>query len=198
MKHYFSGMMIALVLVLALVVGAVAMAENTEPEAPELPPVEEVQPEQPEAQQPAGDASTNDTATNDTALQEAFDAYRAAKQSGRQEELEAELKGYVKSGKLTQEQADLILNYYKEQESLRNGTCPNCGYQFQNGFGKGGRGMGGGRGMMGGKGGRGMGGCGMRGQQPTFGQQPTDGQANGTAFVPDSQALTGMAGSEGI
>ena len=98
MKHYFSGMMIALVLVLALVVGAVALAENTEPEAPELPPVEEVQPEQPEAQQPAGDAATNDTATNDTALQEAFDAYRAAKQSGRQEELEAELKGYVESG----------------------------------------------------------------------------------------------------
>lgn len=200
MKHYFSGMMIALALVLALVVGVVALAETAEPEAPELPPVTELQPDQ-DAQQSAGDATADDTA-----LQEAFDAYRAAKESGRQEALEAELKGYVESGKLTQAQADLILNYYKEQQSLRNGTCPSCGYQFQNGngMGKGGR-MNGGHGMMGGKGGRGMmggkGGRGMMGGmfgQQAPDQQPSDGQASGTAFTPDMQAMQYPNGTEGI
>ena len=197
MKHFFSGMMIALAMVTALVVGIAALAEATEAEVPELPSVEEVQPEQ-EAQQPDQDAQqpAADAASDNTALQQAFDAYRAARQSGQQEELEAELKSYVASGKLTQEQADLILNYYKEQEALRNGTCPNCGYQFQNGFGKGGHGMGG-RGMKGGKGGRMFGGMNMPGQQP-FAQQSTDSQASGTAFEFGAQTIPFMDGTEGI
>lgn len=213
MKHFFSGMMMALALVTALIVGVVALAESAAPNANELPSVEEAQPQTPQAQQPAADAA------GDTALREAFDAYRAAKQSTRQEELEAELKGYVESGKLTQEQADLILNYYKEQQALRDGTCPGCGYQFQSG-GKGGR-MNGSRGMNGGKGGHMGGGRGMNGQsnfgqqlasgqQPSFGQQPTDGQqpapgqqpafgqGDGTAFAPDAQAMPDMSGDEGI
>ena len=107
-----------------------------------------------------------------------------------------ELKSYVASGKLTQEQADLILNYYKEQEALRNGTCPNCGYQFQNGFGKGGHGMGG-RGMKGGKGGRMFGGMNMPGQQPST-QSGTDSQASGTAFEFGAQTIPFMDGTEGI
>lgn len=195
MKHFFSGMLIAFTLVAVLITGVIALAENAVPEIPELPSVEESQPEQaqPEqdAQQPAADASSDNTA-----LQDAFDAYRAARQSGQQEELEAELKSYVASGKLTQEQADLILNYYKEQEALRNGTCPNCGYQFQNGFGKGGHGMGG-RGMKGGKGGRMFGGMNMPGQQP-FAQQSTDSQASGTAFEFGAQTIPFMDGTEGI
>ena len=195
MKHFFSGMLIAFTLVAVLITGVIALAENAAPEIPELPSVEESQPEQaqPEqdAQQPAADASSDNTA-----LQDAFDAYRAARQSGQQEELEAELKSYVASGKLTQEQADLILNYYKEQEALRNGTCPNCGYQFQNGFGKGGHGMGG-RGMKGGKGGRMFGGMNMPGQQP-FAQQSTDSQASGTAFEFGAQTIPFMDGTEGI
>ena len=197
MKHFFSGMMIALAMVTALVVGIAALAEATEAEVPELPSVEEVQPEQ-EAQQPEQDAQqpAADAASDNTALQQAFDAYRAARQSGQQEELEAELKGYVESGKLTQEQADLILNYYKEQEALRNGTCPNCGYQFQNGFGKGGHGMGG-RGMKGGKGGRMFGGMNMPGQQPST-QSGTDSQASGTAFEFGAQTIPFMDGTEGI
>ena len=197
MKHFFSGMMIALAMVTALVVGIAALAEATEAEVPELPSVEEVQPEQ-EAQQPEQDAQqpAADAASDNTALQQAFDAYRAARQSGQQEELEAELKGYVESGKLTQEQADLILNYYKEQEALRNGTCPNCGYQFQNGFGKGGHGKGG-RGMKGGKGGRMFGGMNMPSQQP-FAQQSTDSQASGTAFEFGAQTIPFMDGTEGI
>ena len=145
----------------------------------------------PAAQQPAADASSDNTA-----LQDAFNAYRTARQSDQQEELEAELKSYVASGKLTQEQADLILNYYKEQEALRNGTCPNCGYQFQNGFGKGGHGMGG-RGMKGGKGGRMFGGMNMPGQQPST-QSGTDSQASGTAFEFGAQTIPFMDGTEGI
>ncbi len=188
MKHFFSGMMMALALVTALIVGVVALAESAAPEAPELPSIEEAQPET--EQQPA------EAATDNSALMEAFDAYRAAKQSTRQEALEEELKGYVESGKLTQEQADLILNYYKEQEALRNGTCPNCGYQFQNGFGKGGHGMGG-RGMKGGKGGRMFGGMNMPGQQPST-QSGTDSQASGTAFEFGAQTIPFMDGTEGI
>lgn len=195
MKHFFSGMLIAFTLVAVLITGVIALAENAAPEIPELPSVEESQPEQaqPEqdAQQPAADASSDNTA-----LQDAFDAYRAARQSDQQEELEAELKSYVASGKLTQEQADLILNYYKEQEALRNGTCPNCGYQFQNGFGKGGHGMGG-RGVKGGKGGRMFGGMNMPGQQPST-QSGTDSQASGTAFEFGAQTIPFMDGTEGI
>ena len=195
MKHFFSGILIAFTLVAVLITGVIALAENAAPEIPELPSVEESQPEQaqPEqdAQQPAADASSDNTA-----LQDAFDAYRAARQSDQQEELEAELKGYVASGKLTQEQADLILNYYKEQEALRNGTCPNCGYQFQNGFGKGGHGMGG-SGMKGGKGGRMFGGMNMPGQQPST-QSGTDSQASGTAFEFGAQTIPFMDGTEGI
>ena len=195
MKHFFSGMLIAFTLVAVLITGVIALAENAAPEIPELPSVEESQPEQaqPEqdAQQPAADASSDNTA-----LQDAFDAYRAARQSDQQEELEVELKSYVASGKLTQEQADLILNYYKEQEALRNGTCPNCGYQFQNGFGKGGHGMGG-RGMKGGKGGRMFGGMNMPGQQPST-QSGTDSQASGTAFEFGAQTIPFMDGTEGI
>lgn len=125
MKHTFIGFMIAMTLMLALLIGAVAMAENAEPE---MPAIEQTQPEQTPAQ--------SDTST---ALQDAFKAYNDAKSSSCQDDIEAELKGYVEAGKLTQEQADLILNYYKEQQALRNGTCPSCGYQFQNGYGKGGR-----------------------------------------------------------
>ena len=144
MKHWIGRIVLALTLVLALALGVAALAENVEavPAEPEAPAAES--------------AEASDT----TALDDALDAYYAAKDSGRADELEAELKEYVAAGKMTQEQADLILNYYKEQQALRDGVCPNCGYEFQTngGFGRGGR--------MG-KGGRGMGGMhgmgGMRG-----------------------------------
>ena len=134
MKHFFSGMLIALILALALIAGVVATAENAAPDQPELPAAEALAPEQPtdgaEAQQP--DAAASDT------------------------------------GKLTREQADLILKQYTDRQALRNGTCPGCGYQFDNGAaGKGGR-MQGNRGMNGGKGGRGgrmNGGFGQQGMQ---------------------------------
>ena len=144
MKHWIGRIVLALTLVLALALGVAALAENVEAE-----------PAEPEA--PAAESAE---ASDSTALDDALDAYYAAKDDGRADELEAELKEYVAAGKMTQEQADLILNYYKEQQALRDGVCPNCGYEFQTngGFGRGGR--------MG-KGGRGMGGMhgmgGMRG-----------------------------------
>ena len=158
MKHYFCGMLIALSLALVLVMGVVALAENT-PETPELPAASDLQ-AQAEAPEAAPSADDNAQATqNDTALQEALEAYRAAKESSHEQALQEELDGYVAVGKLTREQADLIMNYYKERQALRNGTCPGCGYQFQNG--KGGRmnGMGGMNGMNG-RGGRMNGGFG--------------------------------------
>ena len=105
MKQFFSGMLITLALVLAIVVGVVAIAESAETEAPQLPATEQAPAEAaPEAEAPATES------TDSTALKEALDAYNAARQSSKVEGLEAELKGYVESGKLTQEQADLILN----------------------------------------------------------------------------------------
>ena len=144
MKHWIGRAVLALTLALALALGVAALAENVEavPAEPEAPAAES--------------AEASDT----TALDDALDAYYAAKDSGRADELEAELKEYVAAGKMTQEQADLILNYYKEQQALRDGVCPNCGYEFQTngGYGRGGRMGKGGRGM---RGSHGMGG--MRG-----------------------------------
>ena len=197
MKHYLSGIVIALSLALVLVLGVVALAEN-EPQAPELPAAGDLQApaEAPEAA-PATDDNAQ-AAQDNTALQEALDAYRAAKDSTREQALQDELDGYVAAGKLTQEQADLIMNYYKERQSMRNGTCPSCGYQFQNGMnGKGGRGGKGGRmnGGFGGKGGRGGFGGQMNGG---FGGQMTPGTPNGMSAQGDLQTAPQMAGDEGI
>lgn len=193
MKHFIHGMMISLALILALVLGVAALAENAEPEVPELPAVED-------AQAPATDGAATDS-TASTALQDALNAYDSARQSARQENLEAELKEYVEAGKLTQEQADLILNYAREQQALRNGTCPNCGYQFRNNAnGRGGKGNRGGKGGFGGKGNRG-GMFGMNGQQPFAGmngQAAPDANADGAAYMPDAQAVPFMGASEGI
>ena len=189
MKQFYSGMLITLALVLAIVMGLVAMAESAEPETALPPAVEETAPEA------AADDAAPAESTDSTALQDALNAYNAARQSTQAENLEAELNGYVASGKLTQAQADLILKYYNDQQSLRNGVCPNCGYQFENngGFGKGGRMNGGkgGRGGMGGKGGmRGFGGRSMT--APDDGQ--SSGQANGTAFDGAVQLPEGFEG----
>ena len=173
MKHYFSGMLIALSLALVLVMGVVALAENA-PETPELPAASDLQ-AQAEAETPANEPAADSQSTQDAAaLQEALQAYRAAKDSAREEALQDELDGYVAAGKLTQAQADLIMNYYKERQALRNGTCPGCGYQFQNG--NGGRGGKGGR-MNGGFGGQMMPGNNMSAQPDMQGAPQMD--ANG-------------------
>ena len=195
MKHFFSGMMIALSLALVLVLGVVALAEN-EAQPPELPAAGDLQtPPTDAAQAPADDTQ----ATQDnTALQEALQAYREARESAREQELQNELNGYVADGKLTQEQADLIMNYYKERQAMRNGTCPSCGYQFQNGKG----GMNG-RGGRGGKGGmmngNGFGGRGMGGRMNGgMGNQMVPGTPDGMSAQGDLQAAPQMSGNEGI
>jgi hypothetical protein len=199
MKHYLSGIIVALSLALVLVLGVVALAEN-EPQTPELPAASDLQTptEAPDAA-PATDGSAQATEDN-TALQEALQAYREARESAREQELQNELNGYVADGKLTQEQADLIMNYYKERQSMRNGTCPSCGYQFQNGTngkgghgGKGGR-MNGGMNGMGGKGGRG----GFGGWMNGFGGQMNSGNADGMSVQGQTQTAPQMNGDEGI
>ena len=176
MKHYLSGIVIALSLALVLVLGVVALAEN-EPQAPELPAASDLQTP---AEAPATDDGTQATQDN-TALQQALQAYREARESAHEQELQDELKSYVAAGKLTQEQADLIMSYYKERQSLRNGTCPGCGYQFQNGM----NGMGG----RGGKGGRMNGG---------FGGQMVPGTPDGMSVQGQAQTAPEMTGNEGI
>lgn len=192
MKHPFTGMLIVMMLVLTMVVGAVALAENLDPQ---MPPVEQAQPEQAPA---APEAPAADAASDADALQDAIKAYNDAKTSSRQEALEAELKDFVESGKLTQEQADLILNYAKEQQSLRDGTCPNCGYQLQNGQGRGGRMNGGfcGRGNRMNDGFGGKGSRGMMDRQPS-GNQST-GSVDGMSQMPGAESMPEMPGNDGI
>ena len=196
MKHYLSGIVIALSLALVLVLGVVALAEN-ESQAPELPAASDLQTP---AEAPATDDGTQATQDN-TALQEALQAYREARESAHEQELQDELNSYVAAGKLTQEQADLIMSYYKERQSLRNGTCPGCGYQFQNGMngmggrgGKGGR-MNGGMNGMGGMGGRGGKGGRMNGG---FGGQMVPGTPDGMSVQGQAQTAPEMTGDEGI
>lgn len=181
MKHMISGTIITLALVLVLALGIVALAENAPSDAPELPAVEDAQ-TPPEDAAPADSADAAPAEDSADALQEALKALMEARRSGQLDDLETELNGYVASGKLTQEQADLILNNCKEREALRNGECPGCGYKFQNngGMDKGGR-------MNGGKGGR------MNGGMRGFGGQARMGQnAPGMQAQPDMQAQPGM------
>lgn len=168
MKHFTIGMLIALTLVVALVLGVAALAETAE--APELPAAGDTQ-----------ETAPAESADND-ALQAALNALYNARSESRTESLEAELKGYVEAGKLTQAQADLILNYEKERQSLKNGVCPGCGYQFQGNTGR----MNGGRGGR--KGGRMNGG--MNGGMRGMGQM---GQMDNTAYMPDEMSAYGLS-----
>ena len=160
---------VGIALVLALALSTAAMAEGTTEPVPatEVPAVEAQVPAEEAAKAPA-------TEDEQKALKEAMDAYRAAKQDKAVDDLEAELKGYVEAGSLTQEQVELILKNVKERIAEKNGECPNCGYQFSNG-GKGQRGS-----MMGGQRGRQQRGQmgGRRGQMP--GQQRPDAQNGAT------------------
>ena len=167
MKTYYSGMVIALALVLAIVMGMTALAENVEAD---VPAIEDVQtPEE------APTTDDDQSATDDSsALQEAMEAYRTAKQEKRMEDLESELNDYVAAGKLTREQADLILNHYKDRQTQRNDA---------HGKGRGGR-MNGGRGgrmnggMNGGKGGRGS-------RGGNYVPSAPDANSNGAAWQPE-------------
>ena len=91
---------IALALILVLSIGVAAFAED-----------------------PAAATQETEAATADAesaALQDALDAFRSAKRAKRTADLEAELKGYVEAGTLTQEQADLILANHKDRQAQRD------------------------------------------------------------------------------
>lgn len=142
MKNMKKTFLMILALMTALCLSIAAFAEDT------AEPVEA----------PAAESAAVDEAQAAAdALNEALTAYSAAKAESRKQEqldsLKQELDSYVTAGKLTSEQADLILKYYTEQMTLQ---------QDGRGFGRGGKGgrggMGGGRngagGFGGGKGGR--------------------------------------------
>ena len=105
---------------------------------------------------PAAGTAVDEIQAKANALNEALTAYSNAKADSRKQayldSLKQELDTYVAAGKLTQDQADLIYEYYVEQMTLlgnngkgfgsggiggRNGQ--NNQGMNQNGFGKGGR-----------------------------------------------------------
>ncbi|MBO4299644.1 MAG: hypothetical protein J5998_12700 [Clostridia bacterium] len=122
MKRYLNRSILIFALVAAMILSIAALAEGST-ETPEVPAIEETQP-------------SEEQSAEDAALQEALDAYRATRQESKREALEAELNGYVASGKLTQEQADLILNYYQEHGSLHGGSKSKHGGAIQDNQGK--------------------------------------------------------------
>ena len=122
------------------------------------------------AEAPAAETASTDAAqASADALNEALTAYSNAKMESRKQEsldaLKQELDSFVEAGKLTQEQADLILKYYTEQMAL-NG----------NGFGRGGKGMRNGRGTQ-------PGSFGRNGRGGRFGNMPA-----APGAVPDQPA----------
>lgn len=95
MKNYIIGIALAL----ALAMGVAAFAETAEPATDPVPTVTEEAPaEDAAAEAPAAEAEKTD---NNTALQDALEAYRAAKQSKRVDDLTEELNGYVEAGTMT-------------------------------------------------------------------------------------------------
>ena len=146
MKKNMNKTMMAMLLVLAMAFGAMALAETIPDEPPTL---EEVPAIETPAEEPAQEPATDENA----ALREAMDALRNARQSDRLAALEEELQKYVAEGKLTQEQADAILNQYKARAEQRaNGQCDgDCmnGRKGRGGMGNGRMNGGMGRGNMG-------------------------------------------------
>ena len=88
------------------------------------------------AEQPASQTA----ATDEKALTKALEVFKALKGSTRVKNLETlkqELDAYVANGKLTQEQADLILKYYTEHFASRGEKQPvNIGKNDQKGRGQ--------------------------------------------------------------
>ena len=128
-------MIIAMTLILALVLGAVALAETTEPEAPAGQSGQAV-PEEGAATED-GTEPKDENADAAAAPEDAFKALRDARLSTKLEELQTELDEYVAAGKLTQEQAGLIVNSIKEQQEARQ-SKGRCDYQQMPGNQKGG------------------------------------------------------------
>ena len=101
---------------------------ETDDESGDIEVVEDVFTDEPETK----DGKPEDSEIN--SLKSAFEAYfnaqKEAKEGSFMEKLKAELQEYLDSGKMTQEEVDTLLNYYKELEARKNHECPNCGYKF--------------------------------------------------------------------
>ena len=113
MKKIFRISFVITALALSLILCLAAFAETVEPETPELPAIEDAAPAEDTAPAedaaPATDAApAADSTTDSAALQDALNAYRAAKQSKRITDLESELNEYVAAGTLTQAQLDVV------------------------------------------------------------------------------------------
>ena len=174
MKKNWKTTSLILALTLALMLGVTALAENPAA-APSDSPAADAAKSAMEEAQAAADAAQAEA----DALNEALEAYGKAKAESRKlailTSLKEELDGFVAAGSLTQEQADLILQYYAEQLTLQqNGT----------GFGKGGRMRNDGTESSIGRGGRGG-----RGR---FGQQQNGTQQNTVPEAPLSPDASGI------
>ena len=110
---------------LSLCLCAAALAEDTETPAAQTDTV-----------------SSSEALASADALKEALSALESARKNSRKQALldalKKELDGYVANGKLTQAQADMILQYYAEQMTLqedgrdRGNKCPHPGCNRRN------------------------------------------------------------------
>lgn len=176
MKTMKKLSLMTLALLLALSLSAAAFAEETETAVAEAAPAatEEAAPAETEAAPAETETAAADTQQDEKALYDALAAYAKAKAEARKQarldSLKEELSGYVTAGILTQEEADLILNYYTEQMN-----------QTGNGFGRGGKGLPNSQRNPFGR-------NGQFGQNPQggFGMGGRHGQFNNTPSVPDT------------
>ena len=127
-----------LCVMLAVLLSAGSLAEQTVPGSASVPASAE-------ANVPAETLAAAEPETGErAALEQALAAFRALKGSARvkdTETLKAELADFVKAGKLTQEQADLILGYYKEQFTAGRAGRKKQGSDNGQNWKKGGRGQ---------------------------------------------------------
>ncbi|MBR4429134.1 MAG: hypothetical protein IKT23_04755 [Clostridia bacterium] len=102
--------LLALILALALAAGMYAVFAEGGSDAAQMPPAAE------ETVTEETGADKNQTAETDesAALKEAWKAYKEAKKSEKLEAFEEELKQLVEAGRLTQEQADLLIKCASE------------------------------------------------------------------------------------
>ena len=114
---------IAMTLILAMALGCAAFAEGTGPTDQVTPgQAEQAGAAVPEEEAAPAVEAAEPEETND-GLREAMDAFRDARKSAREEKLQAELDGYVADGKLTQEQADLIMKAFTEKQDAGKDGC---------------------------------------------------------------------------
>ena len=113
-------------LALALALGTTAIAETAEPVPTEVEAAADVSTEEAGDQaQVAAEETDSKTSEASVTLEDALKALREARKEAKLNELKAELDKYVAAGKLTQEQADLILKQFSEKKDQRHGQKRN-------------------------------------------------------------------------